>query len=36
MIDLLFPGGDNNIRISDTNKVLEIKNLRKFMIDSPE
>ena len=37
MIDLLFPGGDNNnIRISDSNKVLEIKNLRKFMIDSPE
>ena len=36
MIDLLSPGVDNNIRISDTNKGLEIRNLRKLMIDSPE
>ena len=36
MIDLLYPDNTEKVQLSDINGNLNLKNLRKLMIDSPE
>ena len=36
MIDLLYPDNKEKVQLSDVNGVLDLKNLRKLIISSPE
>ena len=36
MIDLLYPDNKERVQLSDVNGVLDLKNLRKLIISSPE